>query len=232
MGLIVGSLFFNVQPDRSGVRTLLSASFISLMFLAFGECQWAAVANQACYYRCCWAAAQHAVCDVVCSLLAAVEPNMSVEVGAACRQADLATAALFILWQRQRTRAGPADDEPRRVVQAQVRLWHSVLPPRVLMRMSAWRLCGSVLSNHHFCLLTCVLALFTTILSAHLQGQSLPAHLCRAHLHGPGARRQHRLRVCCLLQHCVSVCGLLSLINKCAVTAVWAGCCCAAVCSC
>lgn len=37
MGLIVGSLFFSVPPDRSGVRTLLGASFICLMFLAFGS---------------------------------------------------------------------------------------------------------------------------------------------------------------------------------------------------
>jgi hypothetical protein len=37
MGLIVGSLFFNVPPDRTGVRTLLGASFICLMFLAFGS---------------------------------------------------------------------------------------------------------------------------------------------------------------------------------------------------
>lgn len=37
MGLIVGSLFFNAPPDRTGVRTLLGASFICLMFLAFGS---------------------------------------------------------------------------------------------------------------------------------------------------------------------------------------------------
>jgi hypothetical protein len=37
MGLIVGSLFFSVPPDRTGVRMLLGASFICLMFLAFGS---------------------------------------------------------------------------------------------------------------------------------------------------------------------------------------------------
>jgi hypothetical protein len=37
MGLIVGSLFWQVPPDRTGVRTLLGASFISLLFLAFGS---------------------------------------------------------------------------------------------------------------------------------------------------------------------------------------------------
>jgi hypothetical protein len=37
MGLIVGSLFYNVPANRTGVRTLLGASFICLMFLAFGS---------------------------------------------------------------------------------------------------------------------------------------------------------------------------------------------------
>lgn len=31
MGLIVGSLFFNVPPDRSGVRTLLGGEFVRVL---------------------------------------------------------------------------------------------------------------------------------------------------------------------------------------------------------
>lgn len=37
IGLIIGSLFFQVPADRSGVRVLLGGSFITIMFLAFGS---------------------------------------------------------------------------------------------------------------------------------------------------------------------------------------------------
>jgi hypothetical protein len=37
IGLSIGSLFFQVPADRSGVRVLLGGSFITIMFLAFGS---------------------------------------------------------------------------------------------------------------------------------------------------------------------------------------------------
>jgi hypothetical protein len=36
MGFIIGSLFYQTPASRSGVRVLLGASFINIMFLAFG----------------------------------------------------------------------------------------------------------------------------------------------------------------------------------------------------